>query len=550
MSQSASDNSVGIKETLTSLIIAFMLAFLFRGFVIEGFQIPTGSMAPTLLGKHIRFTSPYNGYDWSVGPWNYTGTNGRGNPLGTQSGLEVNDPMSALEISDTNRRLAAGDRVFVLKYLPILHQPERWDVVVFKNPGTHENYIKRLVGMPGEQIAFVDGDVFTRATDQSTLDLGWSSWTDSDWSIERKPERVQRTMFQDVFNSRYVPTGELGYRSPFNGATSGWEGILTESTYQFAGEGSTSLDWNGTRDITDFNAYNQTHANIDPFEKSDSNARLRPFPVSDIAIKLNIKSESSPVMVSPVLEARGMEFRGVVESVSGIATLEMRTDQTEPWVELDSGSFSAFGDNEMHSVEFWHVDQALSLFVDGELVCGGNERGAYELSPAARAAAATGQTWEALEIASQAREGDGEEDGHTDGVKTVGVFAQPELYRKPTFRWDFAGGAFTLSNVSVQRDIAYQVNRGRPTRGAHPWNFPTINNDEYFMCGDNSSNSLDSRLWEPGSIDPWVEMQIDDRLGMVNKDLVVGKAFVVYFPALLDDGPTLAPDFGRLRWIW
>ena len=38
-----------IKETITSIIIAFAMAFVFRGFVIEAFVIPTGSMAPTLL---------------------------------------------------------------------------------------------------------------------------------------------------------------------------------------------------------------------------------------------------------------------------------------------------------------------------------------------------------------------------------------------------------------------------------------------------------------------------------------------------------------------
>ena len=67
----SANNAVGIKETITSLIIAFMLAFLFRGFVIEGFQIPTGSMAPTLMGKHTRLVNSANGYDWPIGPWNY-----------------------------------------------------------------------------------------------------------------------------------------------------------------------------------------------------------------------------------------------------------------------------------------------------------------------------------------------------------------------------------------------------------------------------------------------------------------------------------------------
>ena len=60
-----------IADTLISIIIAFALAFVFRGFVVEAFVIPTGSMAPTLMGAHMRFDGPESGYDWPVGPWEY-----------------------------------------------------------------------------------------------------------------------------------------------------------------------------------------------------------------------------------------------------------------------------------------------------------------------------------------------------------------------------------------------------------------------------------------------------------------------------------------------
>ena len=70
------------------------------------------------------------------------------------------------------------------------------------------------------------------------------------------------------------------------------------------------------------------------------------------------------------------------------------------------------------------------------------------------------------------------------------------------------------------------------------------------MCGDNSARSEDSRLWTDSSIVPWVEELIDDRAGMVNEDLIVGKAFVVYWPSLLKEGKAPAPDIGRVRWIW
>ena len=66
-----------------------------------------------------------------------------------------------------------GDRILVLKYLYLFQEPQRWDVVVFKAPvaaarrqtatTTRENYIKRLVGLPGETIMILDGDVYVKA---------------------------------------------------------------------------------------------------------------------------------------------------------------------------------------------------------------------------------------------------------------------------------------------------------------------------------------------------------------------------------------------------
>ncbi len=551
-SKSKSGNgAVGLKETITSLVIAFMLAFLFRGFVVEGFQIPTGSMAPTLLGKHVRFTSPYSGYDWTTGPWTHADRN-RLQPVLQQDDLQVNDPMSGLKMNETNRRLASGDRVFVLKYLPFLQRPERWDVVVFKNPGTHENYIKRLVGMPGEQIAIVDGDVFARQFVEGQTEVsGWDTWGADGWEVQRKPERVQRTMFLDVFDSRYTPVEvDPGYRSPFSANDAGWDGVAYGSSYVFdselGGAGETELVWNGSRALTDANAYNQTQKEFDLFAGSDGPGRQRHFPDSDVALSLNIECVDGPMKVSPILEARGMVFRAVVDGAQGAVRVEMKADAEGDWETVDAGEIGVFSAGEIHQIEFWHVDQALWLFVDGELVCGGRDAGGYSLTPAQRASAATGRSWEALK----------EDDRVGDGVSKPGIFAYPELYVKPTFRWAFEGGSFVLHNVSVQRDIAYQVNRYRPTQGGHPNHFITLTDEEYFMCGDNSSNSLDSRLWEPGTIFPWVEDQINDHVGAVHEDLIVGKAFVVYFPAPLDGGMSMkqgrkfSVDIGRMRWIW
>ena len=66
-----------IKETVEQILIAFILAFIFRAYVVEAFVIPTGSMAPTLLGAHLRYRCPDCGYRFTV---NY-GAEGEGDDL-------------------------------------------------------------------------------------------------------------------------------------------------------------------------------------------------------------------------------------------------------------------------------------------------------------------------------------------------------------------------------------------------------------------------------------------------------------------------------------
>src|SRR5262245_16070839 len=55
------------RETVESVVIAFILAFLFRTFEAEAFVIPTGSMAPTLMGRHKDVVCPHCGYEYRAG---------------------------------------------------------------------------------------------------------------------------------------------------------------------------------------------------------------------------------------------------------------------------------------------------------------------------------------------------------------------------------------------------------------------------------------------------------------------------------------------------
>jgi signal peptidase I len=106
-------------ETVRTVIYAVLIAFVIRVFAYEPFNIPSGSMKPTLLIGDYLFVSKLSyGYSRYSLPW----------------GLPLFD-----------ERILAD-------------QPERGDVVVFKLPKDNRtDYIKRVVGLPGDTIQVTGG---------------------------------------------------------------------------------------------------------------------------------------------------------------------------------------------------------------------------------------------------------------------------------------------------------------------------------------------------------------------------------------------------------
>ena len=68
--------------------------------------------------------------------------------------------LASFIFSTTGEPLRHGDRILVDKYLWMRQDPERWQVAVFQYPlNRNKNFIKRLVGMPGDWMAIADGDI-------------------------------------------------------------------------------------------------------------------------------------------------------------------------------------------------------------------------------------------------------------------------------------------------------------------------------------------------------------------------------------------------------
>ena len=126
MSSEKQSSSSGIVDTLKTLLIAGAIALGFRSLVAEPFNIPSGSMIPSLLVGDYLFVTKYSyGYSRYSFPFG----------LGFFSG-----------------RILDG-------------APERGDVAVFRQPPLNKvDFIKRLVGMPGERIQMRDGLLYINET--------------------------------------------------------------------------------------------------------------------------------------------------------------------------------------------------------------------------------------------------------------------------------------------------------------------------------------------------------------------------------------------------
>lgn len=560
----------GLSETIQSLLVAFVIAMTARGFVLEGFVIPTGSMAPTLMGSHMRWSSPQTGWSYAIDGRGYMESWGRAAKILRDAERSITgttdperrkriraealrtaliarwDPMFGLvkpvERSLPNAqqpRLLAGDRVIVLKTLYPFFSPDRYDVVVFKNPtdpvGDTQNFIKRLVGLPEEQLAIVDGDIFTAPLDASPESL----------QPARKPEFVQRAVWQPVYNSSFQPIAlskwEEAQRfdwwgAPFEPVDSkeSWT-IGADRAWSTTSTSATSLAWNN-RDwpISDFNAYNMYPA-LNPSTPPFS---ARSYAMSDIRVRGSIELGDAESFRSTTLQmnARGVQYEWVVSGTEVTLRMNRLVDGEE--IASETAPLSISGN--VFEVDFWHVDQQMWLFIDGQLV---------------------------LQLPFDGWTPEERFQASFPGTSVEAYLGAPSVPRPEPAQlfWHFDAGPLTLRNVQLDRDLYYRPKRldsfnqyeqnGRIIIGN---GFGTdflkpsrIEADQFVLFGDNSEASRDGRIW--GRPHPLAaEYAGDDSPFVVHRKLLVGKAFSVYWPALLprsEGGKQIVPNFGRVRFI-
>ena len=582
----------GWRETIESIAMAIILALLFRGFVAEAFVIPTGSMAPTLMGRHKDVECPECGQWYKTGASNEwdQDSNAPSGKFVTTTTCPVCRYTQRLDLFKQPDHLSfSGDRIIVSKFAYELGDPERWDVIVFKYPGGATiNYIKRLIGLPGETIRIGGGNIYAKNKD------------DADFQIARKPPGRLNSMLQLVDDSDHIPERltKLGWPQRWQQ----WPETpaKTDSSWRTESGGkSFSIDakdkdiwlryrhivpshddWRQLMDgklpadvaarrgslITDFAAYNAPHtvtlvdANPsvdgrqisaklipgsilrDPYDPTLPGPGEAPDPelngmhwADDLAIDCLAKVESASGELTLDLVQAGVHHYCRINLADGAATLTMVNPKGEliPFDAVDKKlearhpiAKTIVKGPGTYRLRLSNIDRQVLLWVNGSVVefdqpttyeCDTNltpfwtPQDPLDLAPAGVAAKGCQVKVSSLRIHRDIYYI--AVDSQTIGTGDYDQYPPTQLFSEPE-KWREYESLFT-----TRRSVQFKLEE-----------------DQFFPMGDNSSHSLDARIWNA-----------DEH--SVDRSLMIGRAMCVYWPHPWNTPVWFTPNPGSMRRI-
>jgi signal peptidase I len=365
------------RDNLEAAVGAIALAVLFKYFLLEFYRIPSGSMQPTLYGS--------------------------GPPL------------------------ELYDRVVADKLSFRMRDPERFEVVIFRYPlDRSKNFVKRLVGLPDEELKIEHGDLWVRADDGAP------------WSIPRRPAGVMagqwRRLACDRSGLRWAPEGLRGAALP------SWE--IAAGDVRARGAGALRYVAHGGGPIRDtyVDGYPpEVAASLPVPPRSGANA------VGDLRLTGSVTALEGCTALAIEIEEGVLLHRFVLPGPAAEPLARPRLESVpRPGRQAGGEPRSAVAGAPWHlpagtsvQVGAENLDDRLSLTVDGEVL---------------------------LEL----------------DVESI-------AWQESGVRIEVEGAGADLAGLELARDVYY-------TAGAHegPWRIPA---GRYFMLGDNTQDSSDSRDW-------------------------------------------------------
>jgi len=567
---------IGVRETIESIVVAIILALMFRAYEAEAFIIPTGSMAPSLQGQHIDLECENCKVNYRSGARSPAQAD-------FDSVISTFCPICQYKTQlrpklEPNHTSNNGDRILVDKFVYDFQTPERYDVIVFKNPNNgKQNYIKRLIGLPGENILIENGDVYL------LIDQGDGTYKRE---ITRKPPKKLKHVLQAVDDTHHIGSFLKSVDWPsrwqsFEGKGS-WVVQSSGAAPTFYAESTETENWMRYRHfqplknrewptiknevrpsrfngklpagqlIGDQYAYNDSvFSRFEAAGYDEARLNMGLHWVGDLGVHCNvdIKSSSGKLLLD-VVEG-GAHFVCEIDIATGVASLRCDDANVETKVtfeDLDGNPVDApKGQTNLkgagkYKIEFVNADDRLNLWVNEKLV----EFDGAQFS----------RTGIPVPTYSPNDPGDAE---------PIGVGA--------------VGAEMTVTRLKVLRDIYYTSVHGPRNaidrteldnetnvdfnqiltiqQNPDMWDDPAVvkffemkkgqtepmfklldsddpAKDQFLPMGDNSPSSLDGRVW-PGP-------------NYFERDLLIGRAMLIYWPHTLNK-PKYFPNFGRMGFI-
>lgn len=434
-------------EFLTILVAAVLIA---RAFTAEAYIVPTGSMAPTLLGMHRDYVCPNCSKSFSLGIDDF-GREGR--PVCPNCG------QTDLENALTSESL--GDRLLVQKFLYEIRPPRRWEVAVFQNPSDlSQAYVKRVVGLPGESVLLWGGDVYING------------------QIARKTLAEASAMAIPVYDQTFTPRDLSRYPrwiprrgDPREPLPSGWSVDGPLLVHSPVADAEKRIDW---LDYRHWQPDQGTYGPIRDYAPYNGGDMKGDHRINDLIVSAGLTASVGCEAIIVRLNYGSDRF-AVTFPVGDSQPLEVkRNGRLLPVTGLDSGAWLNPSATIPAQVVMAIVDRRLTVTMNGTPVF--HPYDFDEQGP--------GPNW---------------------SMSPVG--------------FGFLGnGNGIVSNVKIQRDVYYTEALAQTPRRPHGVEVPfALGEDEFFVLGDNSAVSNDSRFW-PGR-------------PVVTRDLFLGKPFLVHLPS-------------------